>query len=228
MDSMPEGSPTALSARVRWTVMLVSLFVTASSFLFINGIAFLIPSLEAARGIPLAEAGLLSSMPSWGMVATLVGWGYVLDRVGERIVLTGLGAHRGRGLCRGIGPFAGVDRCLPVSRRHGRGELQHRRRPAGVRLVPAAPTRPGHGHPPDRATAGNRLGRAGNTRAGRTRPARGAHVSGVGVRARRRWPVRSASSIRRGNPGRRPPKRNWPARTAGRPCCGESMRWRAC
>jgi len=68
--------------------MIVTLFVTASSFLFINGIAFLIPSLEAKRGTPLAEAGLLSSMPSWGMVATLILWGYVLDRIGERLVLT--------------------------------------------------------------------------------------------------------------------------------------------
>ncbi|KBZ59564.1 MFS transporter [Mycobacterium colombiense] len=68
--------------------MAVSLGITASSFLFINGIAFLIPSLESARGIPLSEAGLLSSMPSWGMVVTLVVWGYVLDRVGERFVLT--------------------------------------------------------------------------------------------------------------------------------------------
>jgi MFS family permease len=68
--------------------MVVSLFVTASSFLFINGIAFLIPSLEDRRGIQLGEASLLSSMPSWGMVASLVVWGYVLDRVGERIVLT--------------------------------------------------------------------------------------------------------------------------------------------
>jgi len=85
---MPEGGPAVLSARVRWTVMIVTLFVTASSFLFINGIAFLIPSLEAKRGTPLAEAGLLSSMPSWGMVATLILWGYVLDRIGERLVLT--------------------------------------------------------------------------------------------------------------------------------------------
>ena len=85
---MPEGGPAVLSARVRWRVMVVSLFVTASSFLFINGIAFLIPSLEAKRGTPLAEAGLLSSMPSWGMVATLILWGYVLDRIGERLVLT--------------------------------------------------------------------------------------------------------------------------------------------
>jgi MFS family permease len=68
--------------------MVVSLGVTASSFLFINGVAFLIPSLEAARGTPLTQASLLSSMPSWGMVVTLVGWGYVLDRVGERVVMT--------------------------------------------------------------------------------------------------------------------------------------------
>lgn len=68
--------------------MAVSLGVTASSFLFINGVAFLIPSFEARRGMSLTVAVLLSSMPSWGMVVTLVFWGYVLDRVGERIVLT--------------------------------------------------------------------------------------------------------------------------------------------
>ncbi len=77
-----------LSTGARWSIMIISLWVTASSFLFTNGIAFLIPSLEAKRGIPLTEASLLSSMPSWGMVVTLVGWGYVLDRVGERIVMT--------------------------------------------------------------------------------------------------------------------------------------------
>jgi len=85
---MPKGDAAALGPGARWMVMVVSLFVTASSFLFINGIAFLIPSLEDRRGIQLTEASLLSSMPSWGMVVTLVGWGYVLDRVGERIVLT--------------------------------------------------------------------------------------------------------------------------------------------
>jgi MFS family permease len=85
---MPKGHPAALSAGKRWSIMIVSLFVTTSCFLFINGVAFLIPSLEATRGTPLAEASLLSSMPSWGMVVTLVLWGYVLDRVGERLVLT--------------------------------------------------------------------------------------------------------------------------------------------
>src|SRR5580693_1412127 len=77
-----------LSTGARWSIMIVSLGVTASSFLFINGVAFLIPSLQARRGIPLTEASLLASMPSWGMVVTLVLWGYVLDRVGERTVMT--------------------------------------------------------------------------------------------------------------------------------------------
>jgi len=77
-----------LGAGRRWTIVVVSLLVTASAFIFINGVAFLIPALEEDQGTPLAEAGLLSSMPSFGMVATLILWGYLLDRVGERIVLT--------------------------------------------------------------------------------------------------------------------------------------------
>ena len=77
-----------LSMGARWGIVIISLGVTASSFLFINGVAFLIPALESERGTALTQAGLLSSMPSWGMVFTLVAWGYVLDRVGERIVMT--------------------------------------------------------------------------------------------------------------------------------------------
>lgn len=76
-----------LGTGARWSITVISLGVTASSFLFINGVAFLIPALEVRRGIALTQAGLLSSMPSWGMVLTLVLWGYVLDRVGERVVL---------------------------------------------------------------------------------------------------------------------------------------------
>lgn len=87
--SMREGPDGTVEqgAGARWSIMAISLAVTATSFLFINGVAFLIPSLEAHRGIPLTEAVLLASMPSWGMVVTLVPWGYVLDRVGERAVL---------------------------------------------------------------------------------------------------------------------------------------------
>jgi MFS family permease len=88
--SMPTdpGGPVRLSTGRRWSIVVVSLVVTASAFIFINGVAFLIPALEEDHGTPLAEAGLLSSMPSFGMVTTLILWGYLLDRVGERIVLT--------------------------------------------------------------------------------------------------------------------------------------------
>ncbi len=77
-----------LSIGRRWAIALTSLGVTSSSFLFINGVAFLIPSLVAVRRTPLAEAALLASMPSWGMVMTLVLWGYLTDRLGERVVMT--------------------------------------------------------------------------------------------------------------------------------------------
>ncbi|HME13924.1 MAG TPA: MFS transporter, partial [Mycobacterium sp.] len=87
MPTEPTGT-VKLSAGRRWSIVVVSLVVTASAFVFINGVAFMIPALEEDRGTPLAEAGLLSSMPSFGMVATLILWGYLLDRVGERIVLT--------------------------------------------------------------------------------------------------------------------------------------------
>ncbi len=87
MTTEPTGTVT-LSAARRWSIVVISLVVTASAFVFINGVAFLIPALEQDLGTPLAEAGLLASMPSFGMVATLILWGYLLDRVGERIVLT--------------------------------------------------------------------------------------------------------------------------------------------
>ena len=89
-EQMTNNPDTAreLGAGARWSITVISLLVTASSFLFINGIAFLIPAMQAERGISLTEASLLSSMPSWGMVVTLFAWGYVLDRLGERIVLT--------------------------------------------------------------------------------------------------------------------------------------------
>jgi MFS family permease len=72
----------------RWWILGISLWATASSFLFINGFVFLIPSLAAATSTSLTEAGLIASMPSWGMVVTLIPWGYAVDRAGERAVLT--------------------------------------------------------------------------------------------------------------------------------------------
>ncbi len=77
-----------ISTARRWSMLVIALTTTTCANVFINGAAFLIPSLHAERGLDLAAAGLLSSMPSFGMVCTLVAWGYVVDRVGERIVLT--------------------------------------------------------------------------------------------------------------------------------------------
>lgn len=38
------SDPGELSLFARWSIVVVSLLVTASSFLFINGVAFLIPA----------------------------------------------------------------------------------------------------------------------------------------------------------------------------------------
>ncbi|HET9874331.1 MAG TPA: MFS transporter, partial [Mycobacterium sp.] len=77
----------SISTAARWSVVIIALLATLCSFVFINGIAFVIPMLETKRDTNLAVAGLLASMPSFGMVLTLFAWGAVLDRIGERIVL---------------------------------------------------------------------------------------------------------------------------------------------
>nr|CRL67786.1 sugar phosphate permease [Mycolicibacterium malmesburyense] len=69
-------------------MLVIALAATTSANVFINGAAFLIPTLYAERGLDLAAAGLLSGMPSLGLVITLIAWGYAVDRFGERIVLT--------------------------------------------------------------------------------------------------------------------------------------------
>jgi MFS family permease len=71
----------------RWSMLAIALTATLCSNVFINGVAFLIPTLHTERGLDLAQAGLVSSMPSFGMVVTLIAWGYVVDRFGERLVL---------------------------------------------------------------------------------------------------------------------------------------------
>ncbi|OBK76531.1 MFS transporter [Mycobacterium sp. 1164985.4] len=78
----------SLTTARRWSMLAVALAATTSANVFINGAAFLIPTLHTERGLDLAAAGLLSGMPSLGLVITLIAWGYIVDRVGERIVLT--------------------------------------------------------------------------------------------------------------------------------------------
>src|ERR1700759_3526305 len=71
----------------RWSMLAIALTATLFANVFINGVAFMIPTLHTELGLDLAQAGLMSSLPSFGMVVTLIGWGWVVDRIGERIVL---------------------------------------------------------------------------------------------------------------------------------------------
>src|SRR6202171_744117 len=80
-------SDVAIGTARRWSMLAIALSATLFANVFINGAAFLIPTLHSERGLDLAKAGLLSSMPSFGMVVTLIAGGYVVHRVGERIVL---------------------------------------------------------------------------------------------------------------------------------------------
>ncbi|QNJ95486.1 MFS transporter [Mycolicibacterium fluoranthenivorans] len=79
---------TTIGTVRRWSMLVIALTATTCANVFINGAAFLIPTLHAERGLDLARAGTLSAMPSLGMVTTLILWGYVVDRFGERLVLS--------------------------------------------------------------------------------------------------------------------------------------------
>lgn len=76
-----------ISTLRRWYLLAVALLATLFANVFINGVAFLIPTLHDSFGLDLARAGLVSAMPKFGMVPTLIVWGYVVDRAGERFVL---------------------------------------------------------------------------------------------------------------------------------------------
>ncbi|MCB0932747.1 MAG: MFS transporter [Mycobacterium sp.] len=76
-----------ISTPRRWSMLAMGLLATLFSNVFINGVAFLIPTLHSEFGLDLARAGLISAMPKFGMVVTLIPWGYLVDRLGERFVL---------------------------------------------------------------------------------------------------------------------------------------------
>ena len=165
-------------------MLAIALSATLCANVFINGAAFLIPTLHAERGLDLAQAGLLSSMPSFGMVATLIAWGYIVDRIGERIVLA-LGSAL---TAAAAFAAASVQSLVAVGvflspRWNGGGQQQHGQRPTRGRLVPAGVARPGDGHPSDGPTVGSRVGRLGDSAAGRKpRGFGGAAVPRAGVR----------------------------------------------
>ncbi|CAN5282582.1 MFS transporter [soil metagenome] len=86
--SSSAGSTSAIGPARRWSMLVLALTSTLFANVFINGAAFLIPTLHSERGLDLAAAGLIASLPSFGMVITLIGWGYLVDRIGERVVLS--------------------------------------------------------------------------------------------------------------------------------------------
>lgn len=77
----------SISTLRRWWLLSLALMATLFANVCINGVAFLIPSLQDNFGVSLALAGLISAMPKFGMVPTLIPWGYLVDRAGERFVL---------------------------------------------------------------------------------------------------------------------------------------------
>src|ERR1700712_1032958 len=79
-------APTIGTAR-RWSMLVIALTATLCANVFINGVAFLIPTLHVDRGLDLARAGLISALPSFGMVVTLIAWGYRVAGFGERLGL---------------------------------------------------------------------------------------------------------------------------------------------
>jgi MFS family permease len=72
-----------------WRMLALGVAAQAAGTLLITTPAYLIPLLHLQRGLPLAQAGLLTAAPSFGVVLTLVAWGAVADRRGERWVIAG-------------------------------------------------------------------------------------------------------------------------------------------
>lgn len=82
--SVTERTPAAA-----WRMLALGVLAQAAGTLLVSTPAYLIPLLHLQRGIPLAQAGLLASAPTFGMVLTLVAWGALADRHGERWVIAG-------------------------------------------------------------------------------------------------------------------------------------------
>ena len=85
-STAPARAPVPAAA---WRMLALGVGAQAAGSVFLSTPAYLIPLLHLRRGMPLAEAGLLSAAPSLGMLLTLVAWGAAADRYGERWVMAG-------------------------------------------------------------------------------------------------------------------------------------------
>lgn len=104
-------------------MLAIALGATLFANVFINGTAFLIPTLHRDMGMDLAQAGLISAMPKSGMVFTLIPWGYLVDRLGERFVLwSGSALTAAASAAAAFSHLADADGRLLPARRNGRGQ----------------------------------------------------------------------------------------------------------
>jgi sugar phosphate permease len=75
----------------RWLMLGLGMAAQAAATIFLFGLPYLLPELQAETGLPLSRLGLLVGCPSAGLLLGLIAWGALADRYGERIVMaTGL------------------------------------------------------------------------------------------------------------------------------------------
>lgn len=86
------GDVEQQAAPRRWLILGLGLAAQTASCAFLYGIPFLVPTMRAAEGLSLAQAGAIVAAPSIGLLLTLIAWGAAADRFGERMVMAlGLG-----------------------------------------------------------------------------------------------------------------------------------------
>ncbi|MEZ0094581.1 MFS transporter [Streptacidiphilus sp. EB129] len=79
-------SSTGTGSR-RWLMLALGTAAQTSSFAFVYGLPYLIPTLRATEGLNLAQAGTVVACPTVGLLLALYAWGAAADRYGERVVL---------------------------------------------------------------------------------------------------------------------------------------------
>ncbi|WP_410604551.1 MFS transporter [Amycolatopsis sp. lyj-90] len=89
---MAQVVDVGIGGKRRWLILALGLAAQTASCSFLYGIPFLVPSMQRAEGLSLAEAGTVVAAPSLGLLFTLILWGAAADRYGERLVMAlGLG-----------------------------------------------------------------------------------------------------------------------------------------
>ncbi|AIG79853.1 major facilitator transporter [Amycolatopsis japonica] len=89
---MAQVADVGIGGKRRWLILALGLAAQTASCSFLYGLPFLVPSMQRAEGLTLAEAGTVVAAPSLGLLFTLILWGAAADRYGERLVMAiGLG-----------------------------------------------------------------------------------------------------------------------------------------